>query len=101
MRSTPGNRAHRLREIVRDRARRLAKRARQLEGDRDGEVAERARRRHLDRERRHLGDAEVLADRGRNRVVNVALNAQNHERLTGPPGRPPLRMAWRRPKVCR
>ena len=79
-----GNRAHRLRQFLRDRARRLAKRTRELEGDRDGEIAERAGRRHLDRERRHVGDAEVLADRGRNRVVDVALNAQNHERLTGP-----------------
>ena len=52
--------AERLRQLLRDRPRRLAQRARQLEGDRDREIAERARRRHLDGERRHLGDAELL-----------------------------------------
>ena len=76
-----GNRAERRGELLRDRARRLAQRARELERDRDGEIAERAVGRHLDRERRHVGDAELPADRVGDRVVDASLNAQNHGRV--------------------
>ena len=74
------DRAERVGELLRDRARRLAKRARELERDGDGEIAERAVRRHFDRERRDIGEAEVAADGVGNGIVDETLNAQNHER---------------------
>ena len=78
MRATPGIVADRLRQFLRDRARRLAQRARELKGDRHGEIAERAGRRHFDREIRHVGQAVLAADRAGDRVVDVSLNGQNH-----------------------
>ena len=79
MRATPGIVAERAGELLRDGARRLAQRARELERDGHRQIAERAVRRHLDGERRHVGEAEVAADRVGDRVVHVSLNAQNHD----------------------
>ena len=45
------------------------------------EIAERAVGRHFDRERRHVGEAELAADGAGDGVVDVSLNGQNHERV--------------------
>jgi hypothetical protein len=72
--SHTGNDADGLRQLLRDRARRFAKRPRQLKGDRHSQIAQRAGRRHFHGKRRHVGEAEPLPDRSRNRVVNLSLN---------------------------
>ena len=70
-----------IRQFLRNCARGLAERARELKRDRHCEIAERARRRDLDGKGRHLGDVEARADRGGDRIVDVALNTQNHGRI--------------------
>ena len=47
-------------------------------GERDREVAERAIRRHLDSERRQLRKVELPARGAGDRVVNLALDVENH-----------------------
>jgi hypothetical protein len=72
------NRADGLRELLRDHARRLALCARELKGDGHRQIAHRAAGRHFHRERRHIGDRILAADRAGDGVVHLSLNAQNH-----------------------
>src|SRR5262249_39324873 len=84
----PRRRAERGGELLGNRLRRLPQRARELKRDRDREIAKRASRRHLDGERRDLCHAEP-ADGGGNLIVDLLLNAENHEWVDGNGG-------WRR-----
>ncbi len=74
----PRNLADRLRQFLGDRARRLPQRSRQLKGDRHREIAEGAVGRHFDGKVRNLFQAVLPADRGRDGVVDVSLNGENH-----------------------
>ncbi len=75
-----GNRAERVRDLFRDRARRLPQPARQLEGDGDRQIAERAAGRNVDHDRRLIVgcNRKSVGERVGERGADGSVNGQNH-----------------------
>ena len=68
------------RDRVGDRARRFPEQSGDLESHGHAQIAHRSARRHVDRERRDLGHAEVVAKRRGNGAMDVALKGEDHAR---------------------